>query len=409
MQDSNIRVLYAVGPGNVVDGYRFWKQRTEVPSVTSVAFSHTFIDWCEKVQAQAHLISCNEKREIIRDGRYVIENRPRPAWYWRNGLKHHLAAITCGLSVVMTAFREKPDVLILDSGTTHWIVTSLASAARIPVIAVLHSALWPAGFLPTRAVERILLKLDGVFFRKFAAATVCVSPECERQVRTVARTPRGPLFQCRAQFRPGYLDKASATPPHQQRPFRVLFVGRVEESKGVFLILSIAEELEQQMPGQFTWKIVGSGSASAELKRQVELRNLTHLVELTGLLEREDIRKAYGWAHVTIVPTTSRFNEGLAMTAAESVLAGRPVVLSTVVPAWEVLGDAAIAVPPDQAGGFIDALRELAQNPAYYDRCCAATATAQAQFYDSSQSLGSVLGHAVSTMLAARDVAELRG
>src|ERR1700722_19411579 len=115
MQNSHIRVLYAVGPGDVVESYRFWKQRTYVPSVTSVAFSHTFMDWCDKVQAQAHLISCNEKREIIRDGRYVIENRPRPRWYWGRGLKYHLASVAYGLSVVSTAFREKPDVLILDS------------------------------------------------------------------------------------------------------------------------------------------------------------------------------------------------------------------------------------------------------------------------------------------------------
>ena len=47
------------------------------------------------------------------------------------------------------------------------------------------------------------------------------------------------------------------------------------------------------------------------------------------------------------------------MTAAEAVLAGRPVVLNTVVPALEVLGDAAIPVPPDQVGGFADALRRL--------------------------------------------------
>ena len=48
------------------------------------------------------------------------------------------------------------------------------------------------------------------------------------------------------------------------------------------------------------------------------------------------------WAHAMIVPTTSEFKEGFAMVAAESVLAGRPVVLSDVVPAWESLDCAAI-------------------------------------------------------------------
>lgn len=281
---ARLRILYAAGPGDAVDAYRLWKAGKDAPFEMSIAFSKTFLDWCEAASVEAHLISSNSRREIFRDGQYIVENRPRPASYWANGVRYHLASIGYGLSVVGTAVRERPDVVIVDSGTTHWIVLSLLALMRIPVIAVMHNALWPAGHRPGRRFDRLRLALDGLFFRRFAAATVCVSPECERQVRTIAQTPRGPLSQYRPRFRRGLLDVLPPPPPHELRPFRVLYVGRIEESKGVFLIVSMAEKLEREMPGQLTWRIFGYGSASAELARQVGQRKLGHLIEIAGRL-----------------------------------------------------------------------------------------------------------------------------
>jgi glycosyltransferase involved in cell wall biosynthesis len=176
-------------------------------------------------------------------------------------------------------------------------------------------------------------------------------------------------------------------------------VGRIEESKGVFLILSMAEALERNLPGQLTWRIFGYGGATAELARRVEQRKLGHLIEIAGRLTRETVQEAYGWAHAALVPTTSQFNEGLAMTAVEAVLAGRPVVVSTVVPAWEVLGDAAIRASADDVDSFVTIFRRLVEDSGYYERCRQATMAVQEQFYDVSRGLGAVLGEAISTVL----------
>lgn len=400
--NARLRILYAIGPGDTVDAYRLWKAGTEAPFEMSVAFSKTFLDWCERAGAEAHLISSNSRRDFLCDGRYVIENRPRPAWYWAGGAKHHLGLIAYGLNVIGTARRKRPDIVIADSGTTHWIVLSLLALMRIPVIAVMHSTLWPAGYQPRRLFDRLLLALDGIFFRRVAAATVCVSPECERQVRVVAGAPSSSFFQCRAQFRRGFLDTLPPPPSQQFKPFRVLYVGRIEESKGVFFILSIARKLEQEMPGQLTWKIVGHGGASAELARQIETRNLGRVIEFAGKLSSDKVLEAYGWAHATIVPTTSRYREGMAMTAIEAILAGRPVVISDVVPAGEVLGDAAIKAATDDVDSFVAVFRKLATDPSYYDAHCAAPARVRDQFYDTSQGLGDVLGRAISSLLPNR-------
>lgn len=112
-----------------------------------------------------------------------MENLPKPALYYGSGVKHHIGSLLYGLTIVKLALRERPDVLIVDSGTTHWIVLALLSLFGIPVIAVIHNTLWPMGFPPKRRLDRILRSIDGFYFRHFAAATVAVSPECERQVR----------------------------------------------------------------------------------------------------------------------------------------------------------------------------------------------------------------------------------
>jgi hypothetical protein len=97
-----------------------------------------------------------------------------------------------------------------------------------------------------------------------------------------------------------------------------------------------------------------------------------------------------GGAHTVVVPTTAQYYEGVAMTAAEAVLAGRPVVLSSVVPAREVPGDAAIVAETGNADSFVEPFRKLALDAEYYERCRWATACAQAQFYTHSKGLGAV-------------------
>ena len=393
------RILYAAGPGDVVGQYRDLLQGKQPPFQIAMSFSHQFLDACDASGAVVHLISWHTRRDALPLGRHRVENRPKSALYFAGGLRHHLGVLSYGLTMVAQAVRNRATVVIADSGTTHWIVLSILSLFRIQVIAVLHNALWPAGLPSMRRSDQFIFALDGWFFRHVAAATVCVSPECERQVRALAGTPKGPVYQCRAQYREEFLSRVPPVSDHSARPFRVLFMGRIEEFKGVFLILSAAERLQKELPGQFIWKIVGSGTASEAVASQIRTRNLGGIVELPGsLLNEEKALETLGWAHVMVVPTTSRFVEGLAMTAAESVLAGRPVVVSSVVPAWEVLGRAAIKIEADSADSLADAIRRLALDAGVYNECQRATAASQFQFYDRSQGLGVVLQRAIAAL-----------
>ena len=225
-----------------------------------------------------------------------------------------------------------------------------------------------------------------------------MSPECERQVHTIAGKPRGRVFQYRAQYRRSLFDSVAPRPPHELRPFRVLFVGRVEANKGVFDLLAMADRLNALLPRQFEWHICGHGTASTELARQVHARGLDDVVFLLGKLDQGALRNEYGWAHLVVVPTRSDIGEGFSMAAAEAVLAQRPVVSSKVTAAIDVLGDAFVVAQPDDVESYVAAIRRLAEDRAEYDRRAAACMAAQQQFLDPENGLRVALTRAIASV-----------
>ena len=396
-RNKQLRILYAVGPGDCVGQYRDLQDGKEPPFQLGMSFSQQFLDACDEAGATAHLISWAGRKDRLQYGPHLLENWPQPKLYFERGIKHYIGTIWYGLRIMAQAVRERATVVMIDSGTTRWFVLSLLGLFGIPVIPVLYSALWPMGFPPTKRIDRIILTLDAWFFRHVAAATVCMSPELERQVVQVAHPPKGPLSQFRPQYRGEFLKRVPPVPQPPFKPFNVLFLGRVEEFKGVFMMLDMAERLEKEMPGGFKWRIFGSGGDAERLNVAISERKLGDLVHAGRMLPSEQsAMETLGWAHVMIVPTTSEFKEGLAMTAAECVLAGRPVVLSDVVPAWEILGEADIKCKTDSVESFVEELKRLSQDHAYYEQHRRATADVQEQFYDRQQGIGNVLLRAVA-------------
>ena len=81
-----MRIVYATGPGDTVDAYRLWKVGKEAPFEMSIAFSKTFLDWCEGAGAEHVLSHRMPGAKLFETVNYLVENRPRPAAYWANGV-----------------------------------------------------------------------------------------------------------------------------------------------------------------------------------------------------------------------------------------------------------------------------------------------------------------------------------
>jgi glycosyltransferase involved in cell wall biosynthesis len=383
------RILHAVGPGDAVEAYRKWRAGESVVSETARTYSGEFFSFCAANGIEAWVVSSHPRAERIVDGPFIVENRPKPGRAGAHGLAYHFQQLRYALSLAGSAHAYRPHLALIDSGTTHWFLAAIFRALGSAVVPNLHNSRWPAGFPATSLTGRIMLRLDALFFRFVAAAGMGVSPECERQARQLGGQSM-PFFQFRGQYeRDDFRDWRPADPG--QRPFRVLFAGRAERNKGVCDVVEIARRLELKHPGQFAFDICGTGSAEEHLRSVVQEHGLEGLVTLHGRLDRPALLERYRRSHLVIVPTRSDFVEGLALVAAEAVLMGRPVLSNPVVPACEVLGDAAIVARTDDVADYVEKLERLATDRERYQKAVAACPAAAAQFIDRTHSLESAL------------------
>jgi glycosyltransferase involved in cell wall biosynthesis len=110
------------------------------------------------------------------------------------------------------------------------------------------------------------------------------------------------------------------------------------------------------------------------------------------------MREMYEKCHVVIVPTTTDFVEGFNKVVAEGILAGRPVITSSVCPALEYVWDGVVEVPPDDVAAYGQAIIMLKEDRALYQTKRDGCATARSQFYDPARSWGTALRGAIRSV-----------
>lgn len=106
----------------------------------------------------------------------------------------------------------------------------------------------------------------------------------------------------------------------------ILFVGRLEESKGAQFLIWAAAEVQRKLPAA-ELVLIGDGSLRAELEKLAK-QSLRHY-RLLGFRTSEEVREWMNRASVVCVPsitTRSGEEEGLGMVSAEAQAVGKPVV-----------------------------------------------------------------------------------
>ena len=372
-----MRVLSAIGPGDVVAAYRDWQGNVRTLSETSITFSSQEFEFFKRHGIAFWAISSARNAALLIDGENRIENRPRATTRPVSGLAFHAVQLLYALSLWISALRFRATHAVVDSGTTHWFALVLFKLAGIEVHPNFHNVYWPVGYEPQGAIKRAVLRLDSLTFKHCARRVLGVSPECGRQVNVLSGGVTQ-FFDYRAQFAGS--DFAVLPRPVLSTPMRVVFAGRVEENKGVFDILTICELLAARQPGCFVFDICGTGGASAELAAQIASRGLAGTVTLHGKLIRPDLLKVYGLSHLVIVPTRSTFCEGLPMVCAEAVIAGRPVLTSRLSNALDALRGALVEAREDDPADYADKIESLAADPARYAELGRCTALVSSQF-----------------------------
>jgi glycogen synthase len=383
-----LRILYAVGPENVIESYNCWSKGENVSSQVSITYSSQFYQVCKKLNAKGYVIAQASKKQIVRTEQFAIEHRPVP-FANAKGIFYHFRQIWLGLHLLFSAYRFQANVAIIDSGTTYWFVLSLFRLLGIEVIPSLHCTLWRKYGKQTLG-EKIILRLSQNIFSRDSKAITAVSQDIAGQISQLTKGNHSqvlvflPSF-CRADF-------ADIAPPAKVRsPFRVLYVGRVEYDKGVFDLLEIAKRFGSEGRKDVVFDICGNGSALETLrlavqKSEVEANFLCH-----GYCYKSEMREMLMRSHVVIVPTKSDFVEGFNRVVAESILSGRPVITSAVCPAISYVQDGVFEVPPDDVQAYGNALLTACDDYQLYEQKRLACLSLQEQFYDVNNSWESAI------------------
>jgi glycosyltransferase involved in cell wall biosynthesis len=198
-------------------------------------------------------------------------------------------------------------------------------------------------------------------------------------------------------FRHRYFETIPAPPPHDQQPFRITFVGRINENKGVFDLLRIAKSVQGRAPGRVAWEICGTGPDLEELRKRQRAMNLETIVTIHGWTPLTEMRQVIARSHLSIVPTRADFAEGMAATVIESILAGRPVITNPVVPALEVLKPACVEARTNDIESYVLAVLNVLRDGDYYRELCNSCPSLAGQFYDTHFGFRAVLHRAITT------------
>jgi glycogen synthase len=327
------------------------------------------------------------------EGKFRVRQRPKRQ-LGSGGAGYHLTQLVYGAWLFLEAVRFRADFAVIHSSSTHFFVLSIFRLAGIKVIPVLHNTLWPAGYPQAGLVKKFIRRLDGAFFRSCAHATLGVSPECLRQVEALAgRVPSDRLIEMRGQFSRSYFDAIPAA-PSQVKPFRMMFAGRIAENKGVFDLMDIARRVEDRAPGLVKWDVCGSGPDLEALRLRRDAMGLQGIVELHGHVLPFQMSEIIARNHASIVPTKSSFEEGMALSAIEPVLANRPVITSSVVPAWEVLGRACLKAEVDNVESYVAQVLKLANSSEDYRLAANACGQVKEPFLDGKLGFAAALRRA---------------
>jgi len=386
-----VRLAYLSGPVDAGDVYVRWKAGRHT-QLFGTSYLMQFFELCSELGADALVITTlptTFSRKKL--GNIIVENRPPPQ---SRGLRYHLAMLLWMLRLAPTLLSFKPAAFVITAHQNYWFALSYAKLLGTELIPSAHCVLWrPFGSTPLH--WRLLLWLDGLFLQWCVRRAMAISTVVSDQLKRLAKSRNLEVAIITPTYARGHFD-GIAPPDHERRPFRVVFNGRTEANKGIFDLVYVAGRANRERHGEFHFDVCGDGLCLETLRAMVAKEGLEHMTIVHGFCNSDKLGGLLSKSHAVIVPTRSDFEEGLAKSCVEAVLAHRPFVTSAVCPALVTLNAAAVEVPPDDADGYFEALILLADSATLYRRKSEACYELQGQFYQSERSYRETLRRVLS-------------
>lgn len=387
-QNAPLRISYIPGPGDLSGTYALWKQGQHETAIPSIAYSTMFFELCKQIDANAQIIERDEiSADTKQDDRFRFDKLSYKRGssrfaYWSQRAKY---ARDC-----IKAIKDfDPHIVIISSDYPFYALKPLVKKNR-KLLFTVHNSLWPMGMeeLPLRT--RIKNRMKQAWLKPVDNA-VFTSHECARQINQITQQDF-PEYVGKPQ------QKSIITQRHRDlsRPLETLvYLGRIETNKGVFELLEAFEQLAEHSP-DLKLIYAGDGSAFEALGEKVARSKYKKRIQLPGRLNAQEVHHLLGQkADALICPTTTDFCEGLAFVCFEAAAHGVPTIMTSVVPASDLLGDACLVCAPDSANAIAQAVQELLGDGEKLKAMRKRALTKSAITYDRSGSWGSQLFKAI--------------
>lgn len=371
-----LRISYIAGPGDVAGTWRYWRDGKTDPRVPVVTYTAMFCEVAHKLQAQAQILTPVDFGDAG-DDRFRFDLIERPAWETRRDYFRSLKTRVDSVKTAIASFAPHVVVAHSDFPSAGW------PELRVPgrrLILSAHNTYWSMGRVPRHPLALARLMQLNRHSRSLDGA-VCTSEECRRQLHLLTR---------------GAIDGAVEI-PQLETPFppsdrqgpcrRFLYLGRIEPSKGVFRLLEAFRAVRARHP-DVTLSMAGAGSATEALSAAVaEVTGARFL----GMLDAAEVHGEIARSDLLVCPTDRAFQEGLALVCIEAAAHGVPSLVSSVVPARDLLGAAAEVYRADDTADLTEKLTALVEDDGRHRALSDATADIRARLYDRSLSWGSRL------------------
>ena len=382
--------MYAAGPGDVVGTFKHWQARHDDDYQPAVTYSAQFFDLCERMDAKGVAVSSCSRKETVVDDRFTVINLPKRKL--PGAIGYHLSQVLYMLQIMSLAAKFGADTLILSDDTGHWFPLRLFAPKGMRIVSSFHCTLWPQ-WQPLGFKQRLLNMLNKLALRRNIDAALCVSEDIANQLSQVAGQSVPAVFPFIPTYRRRFFKNVSQ--PSDSGPFNVLFVGRLEENKGVLDLLAVSRELANRGRDDIMIHLCGDGSLAEGLPDRIRESGLEDHIRFHGYCRREQVLERIREAHVFIVPTTTQFSEGFNKVVVEAILSGRPVITTKVCPALKWVRKAALEVQPGNVAAFVEAILLLADHPVYFNLKQRACEAYREPFYTDHHSWGNALSRAL--------------
>jgi glycosyltransferase involved in cell wall biosynthesis len=199
-------------------------------------------------------------------------------------------------------------------------------------------------------------------FLKRADAVICVSEHTKRDAMKEYHVPEVKLRVIYEGVHPRFrrvidVNALQRAKERYRLPEKyILAVGTVEPRKNLITLFDAFKALREDNPDLVSEVIVvgKQGWLHEATYRAVHERGLTGLIRFLGFAEDEDLPSIYTLAQLLAFPSVY---EGFGLPPLEAMACGAPVVCSNASSLPEIVGDAALLIPPMDVGEWVRALK----------------------------------------------------